>query len=339
MTAKQPPHRRQFTPTVLALTLSLFVGNVAQGQTADEINAAILTNLGLTDAATGQLSAEHQAGLTDFTGRTRVFADDLDRALRAETVAEGRLPREAAENPSLADLHDLLQGLDQEQLVTVITGYVPGADTSAALARAFADVLPPHLGARRAELEVEFFEGFYDVLVFSLTYAHRNSTSFILETRVDEYTDITAQNGVYSAIITLFEEISVPAVEVMTEPQFYAFLDAFSRARARGEYSGDDAEYFGEDVIGVFQVLYSGDDIPGMFRTLVIPMLDESTSQLHPRLLAIYNLQLELERITAERERITAERERITAERARMEDLVAAREETLRILGLTPAEN
>jgi len=346
MTAEQNPRRRQLTATVLALTLSLFASNMAQGQTADEINAALLTNLGLADTATGQLSAEHQAGLSDFMARTRIFADDLGRAIQAETVAEGRSPREAAENPSLADLHDLLQGLDQEQLVTVITGYVPGADTTAALARAFADVLPPHLGARRAELEAEFLEGFYDVLVDSLTYAHRHSTSFILETRVDEYTDIIAQNGVYSAIITLFEEIDVPPVEVMTEPQFYAFLDAFSQARARGDYRGDDAEHFAEDVIGLFQILYEGDNIPEMFRTLVSPMLDENTAELHPRLLAVHLSQLEREQSEREREQSEREREqserereRTAAERARMEDRVAAREETLRILGLTPAEN
>ena len=122
------------------------------------------------------------------------------------------------------------------------------------------------------------------------------------------------REGIYRGLLTFFDEIGIPAVEVMAGPEFYAFLDAFSQARARGEYSGDDEEYFGADVIGVYQILYSGDDIPEMFRTLVIPMLDEDTARLHTRLSALYHSQRERERMSAEAERVSAEAERVSAE-------------------------
>ena len=317
MNRKIGPRRERIAPALVAFTLWLLAGNVAQAQTADDINAAILTNLGLADAAEGHLStdgqgplsADHKSGLADFIARTRVFADDLDRALRAETVPEERSPRETAENPLLADLHALLPGMDQDQLINPITGYTPQADTAAALMRAFAPVLPPRLGARRAELEAEFSTGFDSVLEFSLPYKHRNSISFVLESRVAEYWEIIAKEGIYSAIITLFDEIDIPPVEAIEEPQFYALFDAFSQARARGDYSGDDADYFVEDVIGFYQTLYEGDDVRETYRSLITPMLDEGTAQLHPRLMAVYLSQLERARVSAEAERVSAEAE------------------------------
>ena len=180
MNRKIGPRRGRIAPALVAFTLWLLAGNVAQAQTADDINAAILTNLGLTDAAEGHLSsdgqgplsADHQSGLADFIARTRVFADDLDRALRAETVPEERSPRETAENPLLADLHALLPGMDQDQLINLITGYTPQADTAAALMRAFAPVLPHILAPDAQSLRRNFQRG----LIVSLSFRSLIST-------------------------------------------------------------------------------------------------------------------------------------------------------------------
>ena len=354
-----PSARRCMAPIIIALTLSLAVGGTGQAQTADDIHAGILTSLGLGDAASGDLSSDHQAGLTDFMGRARVFADDLDRALRAETVPEGRSPREAAENLSLADLHALLSDMDPEQMINLITGYTPQDDTPAALMRAFAPVLPPHLGARRAELEAEFSAGFDDFLEFSLSSTHRDLTASELKNRKAVYSDIIAEVGIHSALRTLFEERSIPPVEAIGEPQFYALFDAFSQARARGEYSGDDAEYFVDDVLDLYQKLYQGDDVQEMFRSLVTPMLNEDTAKLHPRLLVVYESDIEIarrdeeiarrdEEIARRDEEIARQREigaRLDEEIARRDEEIAeirarieARAETLRILGLVPAE-
>jgi hypothetical protein len=302
MTAKQNPRRRQLTSTVLALSVSLLASNMAQGQTADEINAAILTNLGLADTATGQLSAEHQAGLTDFMARTRIFADDLDRAIQAETVAEGRSPREAAESPSLADLHDLLQGLDQEQLVTVMTGYVPGADTTAALARAFADVLPPHLGARRAELEAEFGPRMLGAL---------------RDVDIPQYLQMQEYYGLYTTFRALLAERSGEFETLMTEEIFFRLLHEIRLQEQASTYA--TVERLDLTLAGVFDRLIRGEgNINQRMFALIEPVLREEYARLHPELSAFHLARLERERTAAEADRVTAEADRVTAEADRV---------------------
>ena len=56
-------------------------------------------------------------------------------------------------------LAEVFQSLTQEELIRLITSYTPDQDTETSLRQAFSEVLPPHLGARRVELEAEFGAG------------------------------------------------------------------------------------------------------------------------------------------------------------------------------------
>ena len=318
-----PSARRRLAPMITALTLSLAVGGTGQAQTADDIHAGILTSLGLGDAASSDLSADHQAGLADFMARARVFADDLGRALRAETIPDGRSPREAAENPSLTELHALLSDMDPEQLINLITGYTPQDDTTDALLSAFAPVLPAHLGTRRAELEAEFGPRMLGAL--------RN-------TDLPHYLNIQERDGLYIAFRSLLTERSGEFETRMAEPAFFSLLhDIYQEERAS---TYDEVRHFDMGLAGLYDRLMRGEgNINRSMYEIFVPVMTEDHARLHSGLWDIYTSSVEAERVRAERERVRAERERVRAERARLEELVAAREETLRILGLSVAED
>ena len=116
----------------------------------------------------------------------------------------------------------------------------------------------------------------------------------------------------------------------MTEQEFYTLIDAFSQARQRGEYTGDDATYLAEDMSGVIQILSSGEDIPTMYRALLEPILRSEIAALHPTLQGIYDSSEELQAAEADRAAAEAAADRAIADRAAAEERARASEETAR---------
>jgi len=265
------------------------------------------------------INPEAQAQLDTFWRQTERFITDFTWAIEWEAPINNLNPRAQAETPSMLTLAEIFQGLTPEELIGLITSYTPSQDTEASIRQVFSQVLPPHLWARRAELE------------------ERYGQSMIAALRMQDnpqYTELHETEWLYLTVLTALIERSGYFDTDMTQELFYQLLDDIDREMQNGTYA--EVDRFELMLAGVYDRLMKGEwNINQRMFTIIEPVLREEYARLHPELQEFYEARVENIRTTEERQRTAEERQRTAEERQRIAKLREEYERTLQILWIS----